>query len=63
MRPRSAPITTRDESRSHPVARSKKEHKRKDVVKLVQQEMEEANRTISVPSERRKVVRSRPCAQ
>jgi hypothetical protein len=64
MRPRSAPIKTRDASRSHPVSRSKqKKYERKNVVKLVEHETEEANRTIPVPSERRKVVRSRPCAQ
>ncbi|MEX5218820.1 MAG: hypothetical protein NW701_13405 [Nitrospira sp.] len=62
MNPRIVPTTKRGTVRTKFGSKQKDRNKR-DPVKLVEQETQEANRTIAVPSERRKVVRSRPCVK
>ncbi|WP_447598145.1 hypothetical protein [Nitrospira sp. Nam80] len=62
MSPRIVPTTRRGAVRTKSGSKQKNRQQR-DVVNLVEQETEEANRTIAAPSERRKVVRSRPCVE
>lgn len=62
MNPRIVPTTKRRTVRTQSDTKQM-DRKERDPVKPVEQETQEANRTIAVPSERRKVVRSRPCVK